>query len=63
MTPATTTVDMRQPGTHERLMAGTEFLNTISPLFSNPQQTGQTPTQKPVGGMSIGGVGGSRGLL
>jgi len=58
MTPATTTVDMRQPGTYERLMAGTEFLNTISPLFSNPQQTQQQVTARPstVGGSKTGGL-------
>jgi hypothetical protein len=62
MTPATTTFESRTPGTYERLMAGTEFLNTLSPFFPNPQQPVTSiqapPAQKSTGGMSIGGPGG-----
>ena len=43
MRPAVSETTSRTPGTYERLQAGTQFLNTLSPLFSNPQQTGQLP--------------------
>jgi hypothetical protein len=61
MQPATTLFESTTPGTYERAQAGIGLLNTLSPLFSNPQQTqtpAQTPIQKPTGGMSIGGPGG-----
>jgi hypothetical protein len=61
MQPATTLFESTTPGTYERAQAGIGLLNTLSPFFSNPQQTqtpAQTPIQKPTGGMSIGGPGG-----
>lgn len=45
MTPATTLFESRTPGTYERAQAGIGLLNTLSPLFNNPQQTPQSPPQ------------------
>jgi hypothetical protein len=59
MRPAISETSSRTPGTYERLMAGTEFLNTISPAFSNPQQTQQqitTARPNTVGGSRTGGL-------
>jgi hypothetical protein len=59
MRPAISEIKSRTPGTYERLMAGTEFLNTISPLFSNPQQTQQPQTPD----LTMGKLAGMGGLL
>jgi hypothetical protein len=62
MQPAITETGSRTPGTYERFQAGIGLLNTLSPLFSNPQQTGQLPqvnlpSTLPGAGTGLPGIG------
>ena len=62
MQPAITETGSRTPGTYERFQAGVGLLNTLSPLFSNPQQTGQLPqvnlpSTLPGAGTGLPGIG------
>jgi len=62
MRPAISEIESRTPGTYERAQAGIGLLNTLSPLFSNPQQTGQLPqvnlpSTLPGAGTGLPGIG------
>jgi hypothetical protein len=59
MSPESTRIESRTPGTYERAQAGVDFLNTLSPLFSNPQQTQQPQTPD----LTMGKLAGMGGLL
>ena len=58
MRPTVTESSGYNPSTADRLAAGVNAYQTYQPFFSNLFSPTQTSTQKPTGGMSIGGPGG-----